>query len=97
MQTDHWLHRLLVESQTLSIYDSRMLEVGTAAGAALATSRGEQLRFVGGRGLGRPIYYELDLSKRATLPLPEGSPLLERDWPGLLGLQLDATGAVVLQ
>lgn len=97
VQTDHWLHRLLVESQTLSIYDSRMLEVGTAAGVALATSRGEQLRLVGGRGLGRPIYYELDLSKPATLPLPEGSPLLERDWPGLLGLQLDATGAVVLQ
>ena len=65
------------------------------AGAALATPRGEQLRLVGGRGLGQPAYYELDLSKPAADPLPAGSALLERDWSGLLGLQLDSTGTIV--
>jgi WD40 repeat protein/subtilisin-like proprotein convertase family protein len=94
-QTDHWLHRLLITEQTLSVSDSRMLEVGMEAGAALATPHGDQLRLVGGRGLGRPVYYELDLSAPAVEPLPAGAALLERDWPGLLGLELDPTGEVV--
>ena len=53
-QTDHWLHRLLIQRETLNVYDSRMLEVGIEAGVVLATPRGEQLLLVGGRSLGRP-------------------------------------------
>jgi hypothetical protein len=94
-QTDHWLHRLLITGHDLSVSDSRLLEVGLEAGAALATPRGEHLRLVGGRGLGQPIYHELDLGAPAAEPLPAGASLLERDWPGLLGLEFDQTGAVV--
>jgi len=94
-QTDHWLHRLLITGYDLSISDSRLLEVDLEAGAALATPRGEQLRLVGGRGLGQPIYHELDLGAPAAEPLPAGATLLERDWSGLLGLEFDQNGAVV--
>ena len=94
-QTDHWIHRLLVTGQNLVASESRLLEVDLEAGAALATPRGERLRLVGGRGLGRPMYYELDLSEPAAEALPAGAALLEQDWSGLLGLELDPTGAVV--
>ncbi len=94
-QTDHWLHRLLVTGQNLTASDSRLLDVGVEAGASLTTPHGERLRLVGGRGLGRPTYYELDLSDPSTEALPAGAALLGRDWSGLLGLALDSTGAVV--
>ena len=87
--------RLLIAGQELSVFDSRLLEVGLEAGAALATPRGEKLRLVGGRGLGQPMYFELDLGEPASQALPAGSPLLERDWPSLLALEFDLTGAVV--
>ena len=94
-QTDHWLHRLSVIGQNLTATDSRLLEVGMEAGAAFAVPRGEQLRLVGGRGLGRLSYFELNLSEPAADALPVGAALLARDWSGLLGLELDSTGAVV--
>jgi hypothetical protein len=93
-QTDHWLHRLLVTGQNLIASDSRLLEVGVEPGVSLTTPHGERLRLVGG-GLGRPTYYELDLSDPSTEALPAGAALLGRDWSGLLGLALDSTGAVV--
>ena len=85
------------ESAGLAIFDSRLLEVGLEAGAALATPRGDVLRLVGGRGLGQPMYYELDLSQPATASLPLDSELLDRDWSGRLGLQVDDSGAVVVR
>ena len=94
-QTDHWLHRLIVVEESLIVSDSRLLEVGLEAGAALATPRGEQLRLVGGRGLGRLMYYEFSLDQPAAEALPAGAALLGRDWSDLLGLTLDSTGAVV--
>jgi hypothetical protein len=72
-----------------------LLAVGLEAGTALATPRGDILRLVGGRGLGRPMYYELDLSEPAAGALLAGDALLERDWSGLLALEFDETGVVV--
>lgn len=94
-QTDHWVHRLLITGENLAVYDSHLLAAGLEAGAAIATPRGEQLRLVGGRGLGRLMYYELNLAEPAAKALPAGAALLSRDWPDLLGLVLDPTGAVV--
>ena len=94
-QTDHWLHRLLLADEDLTVFDSRLLAVGLEAGTALATPRGDIVRLVGGRGLGRPMYYELDLSEPAAGALLAGDALLERDWSGLLALEFDETGVVV--
>jgi hypothetical protein len=94
-QTDHWLHRLLITESGLVMDDSRLLAVGLETGAALATPRGDLLRLVGGRGLGRPRYYEVDLNMPADEALPEGAALLSRDWSGLLGLEIDSSGVVV--
>jgi len=94
-QTDHWLHRLLITETGLTMDDSRLLAVGLETGAALATPRGDLLRLVGGRGLGRPMYYEVDLNMPVDEALPEGAALLSRDWSGLLGLEVDSRGVVV--
>ncbi|HEY5623042.1 MAG TPA: hypothetical protein VIV14_04720, partial [Gammaproteobacteria bacterium] len=94
-QTDHWLHRLLHDNRGLDITDSRLLEVGLEAGAALATPRGDVIRLVGGRGLGRPMYYELDLGEPAVSEFAMDPALFDRDWSARLGLEVDATGSVV--
>ncbi len=94
-QTDHWLHRLLRDGDGFAVFDSRLLEVGLEAGAALATPRGDVLQLVGGRGLGQPMYYELDLSEPAVSEATLDPALLERDWSEILGLRLDDSGAVV--
>ena len=95
VQTSHWLHRLVLQGGGLVVAGSRLLEAGMEPGAALLTPGGDRLRLVGGRGTGRPQFYEVDPMGRDIAPIPPDSALLSRDWSRVLGLRVDASGEVV--
>jgi WD40 repeat protein/subtilisin-like proprotein convertase family protein len=92
VQTDHWIHRLAVDGESLHVVNSRLPAAGLESGAAFAAPRGESLRLVGGLGVGQPMFHELDLTGPSFPPLREDSELLKRDWPYLLGLGLGPRG-----
>ncbi|HEU4617021.1 MAG TPA: proprotein convertase P-domain-containing protein, partial [Gammaproteobacteria bacterium] len=94
IQTDQWLHRAELVNGDMRVVDSRLLDVGIEAGAALETPDGGRLRLIGGRGTGHLALIDLDLSAPAAQPLPTESPLLARDWSAALGLRIDESGQV---
>jgi hypothetical protein len=94
-RTDHWVHSLELGERGLQVVNSRLLPAGLEAGAALAALDGKRLRLVGGRGLGRPVFVELEVGAAPAEPLPENSPLLMRDWSPILGMRLNDNGVVV--
>ena len=65
------------------------------AGAALLSPGGDKVRLVGGRGSGRPRFYEIDLLQPPAAPIPSDSVLLSRDWSRILGMRLNEQGEVV--
>jgi WD40 repeat protein/subtilisin-like proprotein convertase family protein len=95
VQTSHWLHRLKLGADGAAVLDSRLLEAGLEPGASIAAPGADRLRLIGGRRLGQPALYRLDLAAPTDPALPEDSPLLQRDWSMALGLTLDAQARVV--
>jgi WD40 repeat protein len=94
IQTDQWLHRAELVSGELHVVDSRLLEVGVEAGAALEADDGRRLRLVGGRSAGRLALLDIDLASPVAAELPADSPLLARDWGAVLGLRIDENGEI---
>ncbi len=92
IETDHWLHRAEIDGRGLRVVDSRLLGLGLETGAAVTAPDGSRLRLVGGRDAGRPKLVSLDLDAPPGPPLPAGSPQLEREWPRVLALSIDAQG-----
>lgn len=92
IQTDHWLHRAELAGGGLDVLDSRLLEVGLDAGAALASPDGAHLRLIGGRVAGHLALVDLRLDAPAGPALPPDSPLLHRDWGRTLGLAVNDAG-----
>ncbi len=94
-QTDRWIHRFAVGSEGLTLAESRLLEAGMEAGAAILNPDGSRLRLIGGRGTGQPRFHEIDMLAWRGEPLPSNSVLLARDWARILGLRVDDGGDVV--
>lgn len=94
IQTERFLHRAAVENGRIRVLASRLLPAGVAAGAALATTDGHDVRVVGGLGVGAVAFHDVSFRDAAVEPLPEDSPLLARDWRRVLGLEISAAGTV---
>jgi WD40 repeat protein len=94
IQTDQWLHRVELVSGELRVMDSRLLDVGVEAGAAVEAEDGRRLRLIGGRSAGRLALLDLDLAAPIAADLPAESPLLARDWSAVLGLRIDENGEI---
>lgn len=95
VQTDHFIHRVEISGGRLTVVASRLLDVGLAAGAALASSSGEAVRLVGGLGGETLAVHDVSFDPSSIEPLAAGSPLLGRDWSAALGLRIDSDGEVV--
>ena len=94
-QTDHWVHRFEVGTEGLALTDSRLLDAGMEAGAALLNPDGSRLRLIGGRGTGQPRFHSIDMLEWQAEPVPADSVLLARNWGRILGLRVDANGEVL--
>ena len=92
VQTAHWAHRLTLGESGLVELDSHLLPTGLEAGAAFLAGA-ERLEFVGVGSGGAPRAYELDTTTGSVAASVAAS--LDRDWPAVLGIDLDASGRVV--
>jgi WD40 repeat protein len=96
-QTDHWVHRVEVAAARLTVTGSRLTRLNAATGAAVLGSAGEALRLVGGGGLGAAYLEEVDWQQSFQRPGALNDAVLERDWPRLLGLELNELAAITGQ
>ncbi len=94
-RSGHWMHRLELTGDGLSIVNTRLLPVGLESDAVLTGPQGETVRLVDGRETGRAAFHSLDLTRPAEEPLPADSPELTRDWQAILGLTLDGRTGLV--
>jgi len=93
-QTDHWVHRLDVDSQGPVVAASWLVGVDVEAGVPTAPD-GESLRLIGGRDLGLVDVQEISsLGMRGTVNSADPQ-TLGRDWLGVLGLAIDESADVV--
>jgi WD40 repeat protein len=96
-QTDHWVHRAEVAAARLTVTGSRLTRLSAATGAAVLGSAGEALRLVGGGGLGAVYLEEVDWQQPFQRAGALNAAVLERDWPRLLGLELNELAAITGQ
>jgi WD40 repeat protein len=94
IQTDHWMHRAELAGGDLEVVDSRLLDVGLEAGAALEAPDAGALRLIGGRGAGHLALLDLNLDGPPGPALPADSPLLAKDWSAALGLGIGDDGEI---
>ncbi len=95
VQSGHWMHRLELAGEDMTIVDTRLLPGGLKAAAVPGGAQAEFVRLAGGRETGRAAVLNLDLTRPAEAPLPADSPQLTRDWEAILGLRLDTRTGLV--
>jgi hypothetical protein len=86
-----------VAAARLTVTGSRLTRLNAATGAAVLGSAGEALRLVGGGGLGAAYLEEVDWQQSFQRPGALNDAVLERDWPRLLGLELNELAAITGQ
>jgi len=92
-QTDHWVHRLQVSGQDISIDATRLIGIDREAGAPWVTGS-DSVRLVGGREIGDAEVEEVDWDADvAAAPNPDAA-LIGRQWPQILGLEIDDLGDI---
>lgn len=91
----HWMHRLELIGEDLTVVDTRLLPGGLNADAVLGGMQAETVRLVGGPQTGHAAFVNLGLTRPAETPLPADSPELSRDWQAILGLTLDTRTGLV--
>lgn len=90
-----WVHALERTPSGLIVRATRLLPAGLGGDAVVAQGADGVLRGLAGAATGRFLIHEFELEHPVVEPLPADSPLLERDWPRILGLELDPlTGSV---
>ncbi len=93
-QTDHWVHRLDIGPAGPFVAASWLVGVDVEEGVPIAPG-GESLRLVGGRDLGLVDVQEIALRGTASQVESTESPVLNRDWMGILGLAIDGSANVI--
>jgi hypothetical protein len=90
-----WVHEVRIAADVFAVAASRLLPAGVGPDATPVVMGEGKLRFLTGQAVGDPTHADLDVSTPRIAPLPPDSPLLARDWPAILGLNLDpGTGTV---
>jgi WD40 repeat protein len=94
--TDEWLHALQRDGERLTIVATRMLASGAVGASDFVSTGPRAVRLIAASAAGGPASQAFDLEPGAARPggpMPDALP--ERDWAGILGLELDgATGIV---
>jgi WD40 repeat protein len=92
-----WAHELRMSTDGLSVVASHLLPIGVGAGAMPAVIGSDSIRWLAGPTINEPSYADLPMRSAAATALAASSPQLSRDWPSILGLELDrGTGTVRL-
>jgi hypothetical protein len=90
-----WAHELKINTDGFAVVASRLLPTRVGPDAVPVVMADGTLRFLTGPAIGEPGRVDLTISEPRIAPLPADSPLLARDWPAILGLELDrSTGTV---
>jgi WD40 repeat protein len=104
-----WVHQLQLRPEGLAVSASRLLPIRLGPGPTPALGADGRVRWLAGPAVGVPVYVDLDIGAPVEAltvdrlladPPPEDSiaadpAVLDRDWPQILGLELDrSTGAV---
>lgn len=94
-RSGHWVHRLSFDESGLSVSESRLVEPGFDSAAVLLAPDASSLRIVGGFEAGPPTTIDVGLLEPAAGTAAPDSSVLARDWPAVLGLQLDMDTGLV--
>jgi WD40 repeat protein len=94
-QSGAWVHELVVIPDGFAVVASRLLPIRLGPDPVATIMGDGGLRMLPGPAMGDATYVDLTLAASSTAPQDSGSPLLERNWTDILGLDLDrSTGAV---
>ncbi len=88
------MHRLDIGPAGPFVAASWLVGVDVEEGVPIAPG-GESLRLVGGRDLGLVDVQEIALRGTASQVESTESPVLNRDWMGILGLAIDGSANVI--